>query len=632
MTTSSSLPFVFATAGHIDHGKTQLIKTLTGMDTDRLKEEKERGISIELGFAFVTFPDGTIADIIDVPGHERFIHTMVAGVTSIDAALVIIACDEGVMPQTQEHVDILSLLGIKNGIILLTKADLVREDERMEIKNKIKLFAQNTFLEKSPVIFTSSITGEGMEEAKRLMAQAAQSAAPYAMKGNFLLPVDRVFTMKGFGTIVTGTLRLGTVREGDPVEILPQGLKTLARGLQVHKGAVKEAFPGQRTAMNLSGIQKESVMRGSVIAKPDCYKPTICFDAEMKALPQLQKPLANRQRFHLHLGTMHALCRVILLEKENLLPGESSLVQIISEEPVVTYEGDRFILRTYSPMHTVAGGKVIVPHAARHKRNDAHALDTLKSLSAGDRPAVLMQKLLKTKYAVMRVAEIQRETGWTDEQWEQEKLSRPLVVLSRDAVMHKQWYDVLVASLKKTLEDFHSKYSQKIGMDFDALKNIFNFLRPDIFSLVLQSFHDAGIVRVRGAAVSLPSFKPVFSEAHLKFMEETERRLKLQRYTPSSRAEITQGEPEREKIVRFLVESRRLAKIGELLFHSDTLEEARSMLENYFQMHKEMDVQSAKNLFPVTRKYLIPLLEYFDSTGLTVRVGNKRILRKKTQS
>lgn len=621
--------FVFATAGHIDHGKTQLIKALTGMDTDRLKEEKERGISIELGFAYLTFADGRTADIIDVPGHERFIHTMVAGVTSIDAALVVIAGDEGVMPQTQEHVDILSLLGVKYGMLLLTKADLVQGAERNEVRNKIQKFTRDTFLHDCPMVFVSSITGEGIEEAKAQMAEFSKHPAKHDATGNFFLPVDRVFTMKGFGTVITGTLRLGSMKEGEHAEILPHGLKTSVRGLQVHKGSVKEALQGQRTAVNLSGIQKESVLRGNVIAKPGCYKTTQCFDAEISVLTHVQKPLANRQRFHIHLGTSHALCRIILLEKEQLFPGETSFAQIITEAPVVTYENDRFILRTYSPMHTVSGGKILDPHAARHKRKDAQLLDTLKSLSEGDKKTFITQKLLKTKWTAMTESEIQKETGWTEKQWAENKKSLPLVELHGNIILHRQRHDEFVRSIMEKLAEFHTEFPQLQGMNEEELKNAFHNVPSEVFSALMQTLKLNHLINVHGSLISLHSFKPVFSELQLKLIQEIEQTIRSQGLTPPSRAEVTQLSPEREKIAQFLVEQKKLIQAGELLFHGDVIEQARKKLLSFFQTSKEMEVQDAKNLFPVTRKFLIPLLEYFDSSGLTIRVGNKRILRIK---
>lgn len=624
-------PFVFATAGHIDHGKTQLIKILTGMDTDRLKEEKERGISIELGFAHLTFHDGMTVDIIDVPGHEKFIHTMVAGVTSIDAALVVIACDEGVKPQTQEHVDILSLLGVKKGMLLLTKADLATADRKKEVFEEIKLFTEGTFLQNCPAVFTSSMTGEGIDEAKEQMSLLAKHLSPQKPAGNFFLPVDRVFTMKGFGTVVTGTLRLGKLQEGESVEILPRGLKTSARGIQVHKGSVAEALPGQRTAVNLTGVQRESIARGDVLAKPGRYFSTLCFDAEISVLPYLQKPIENRQRFHLHLGTTHALCRLLLLDKEKLHAGEKSLVQIITEKPVVTYENDRFILRAYSPMHTVAGGRILNALAARHKRKDAHALKSLESLSLGNKDSFLVEKLLKRKYAAMNVHDILRETGWTEKEWDERKNNLPVAVLPEHGVLHRKYVDELLQAAQNVLKDFHEKYPEREGISLDDFKNALPPVTSDVFSEVMRLLLEHKVIRIRDGRAALHGFQPAFSESQSKLIDEILESVWEQKFMPPSRDELTQGAQEREKILQALLEQKKIVAAGTLIFHASSLNEARDKLLRFFETKKEMDVQDAKNLIPVTRKYLIPLLEYFDSTGLTIRVGNKRILRKKAE-
>lgn len=624
-------PFVLATAGHIDHGKTQLIKALTGLDTDRLKEEKERGISIELGFAFLTFPDGSMADIIDVPGHERFIHTMVSGVTSIDAAMLIVACDEGIMPQTREHVDILSLLGVENGLVILTKSDLSGQSRRNDVLENLRSYTDKTFFKDKPVIFTSAVTGEGMDELKSILFKLTRSCAREKQDGHFFLPVDRVFTMKGFGTVVTGTLRLGNIHEGDAVEILPQGLKTTARGVQVHKGSVKEALPGQRTAVNLSGVQKESLSRGHVIATPGAYAATQCFDAEIRALPHAQKSLVNRQIFHLHLGTTRSLCRMILLEKEQLQPGESSFAQFLTDAPVVTYQDDRFILRTYSPMLTVAGGKILNARAKKHKRKDAQTLETLQNMRAGNKQALLTAKL-KEKNECVPAAQLIKEMGLSAQEWEQIKTNLPVVCLSRELVIHESIFNELSEKILSALSDFHKKHPERQGMRSEELKIKFPSLTTETFSACLLEMQARHGVQAHQSMISLQNFKPSFSTGQSLLMQEIEIRLKNSKFTPPSKSEVVQNDPQREKIVKLLLENKNAVAVGDFLYHAEVMNEIRRCLLEFFKTHKELDVQEAKTLFNITRKHLIPLLEFLDATGFTARAGNKRVLRRKPES
>ena len=362
---------VMGTAGHIDHGKTQLIKTLTGIDTDRLKEEKERGITIDLGFAHLTYEDGTEVGVIDVPGHERFVRNMLAGVGGIDLVMLVIAADEGVMPQTREHLAICQLLRVKEGLVALTKADLVDEDWLELVSEDTREFLKGTFLEGKPIVPVSAKTGQGIDELKRVLQALVARVPPKQLEGKFRLPVDRVFTIRGFGTVVTGTLFSGTIRVEDRIEIYPKGIEAKIRGLQVHNASVPEAVAGQRTAINLQGIDKVELERGDVLGHPGEFAPTFMLDAVLQHLSDAPRPLRHRARVRLHVGTSEIMGRVILLDRDELAPGEEAYVQLRLEEPAIVLPRDRFVIRSYSPVQTIGGGMLLDAQPAKHRRGEA---------------------------------------------------------------------------------------------------------------------------------------------------------------------------------------------------------------------------------------------------------------------
>ncbi len=360
--------FVLGTAGHVDHGKTALIKALTGIDTDRLKEEKERGITIELGFASLHLPSGQTLGIVDVPGHEKFIKNMVSGAAGIDLVMMVIAADEGIMPQTKEHLHICSLLGISKGIVALTKIDLVEKDWLELVKSEISEFLQGTFLEGAPIVPVSAVKEEGLADLIEALEATVSNIPEKADSGIFRLPVDRVFTMKGFGTVVTGTLVSDRIKSGEEIQILPEEITSRIRGIQVHNQPVEEAWAGQRTAINLQGIEKSAIKRGDVLARPETVRPSQRLDVFVEFLSSNSKNLKNRTLVRLHTGTSEIIARVILLEKDEIAPGQKAFAQLVLANKDVVVAGDRFVLRSYSPITTIGGGQIIDPLPAKHKR------------------------------------------------------------------------------------------------------------------------------------------------------------------------------------------------------------------------------------------------------------------------
>ena len=374
---------VIGTAGHVDHGKTLLINALTGIDTDRLKEEKKRGITIELGFAFIDFDNGERAGIIDVPGHEKFIKNMLAGAGGIDLAMLVVAADEGFMPQTVEHLGILTLLGIQKGLVVITKCDMVEPDWIEIVREDIASHVKGTFLEDAPVMAVSAYTGQGIPELRDLLKEMVGETGTKNIRSPFRIPVDRVFSVEGFGTVITGTLIEGQMTVGDEAVLYPAELPTKVRNLQVHGRDVERAFAGQRVAVNLAGLKKSQVNRGDVVVKPDSIKNALMLDVRLMALRESERVITNGMQVHLYHGARTLLCKIVLLDREELQPGESSYAQLRLTEPLAAKQGDRFVIRFYSPLETIGGGVILDPNPQRHKRNDSAVLEALTVRESG---------------------------------------------------------------------------------------------------------------------------------------------------------------------------------------------------------------------------------------------------------
>ncbi|MCP4688561.1 MAG: selenocysteine-specific translation elongation factor, partial [Desulfobacterales bacterium] len=397
---------ILGTAGHIDHGKTSLIKALTGTDTDRLKEEKLRGITIELGFASLDLPGGRRLGVVDVPGHEKFVKNMVAGATGIDIVVMVIAADEGVMPQTREHMEICSLLGVKHGFVAMTKIDMVEEDWLELVQEDVSEFMIGTFLEDAPIIPCSSATGEGLSDITDALETLAGEIPNRPPSSLFRLPVDRVFTMKGFGTVITGTLTSGRIRVGDPIMIYPSGVTSKVRGIQVHNQAVEEAEAGTRTAINFQGLEKASVQRGEVLADPGSLVSSYMVDISLHFLKSNKKPVKNRVRVRFHGGTSEILGNLILLDREELPPGETIVAQLRLDAPTAPVKDDRFVLRSYSPVRTIGGGHVLNPMPRKHKRFKPEVIEGLKSLDGSDPEGVISYHLTESGYLGASLAQL----------------------------------------------------------------------------------------------------------------------------------------------------------------------------------------------------------------------------------
>jgi selenocysteine-specific elongation factor len=505
---------IIGTAGHVDHGKTALVNVLTGIDTDRLKEEKERGISIELGFAPLLLPSGRKAGIVDVPGHERFIKNMLAGAGGFDLVLLVIAADEGVMPQTREHLDILQLLQVTNGIVVLTKIDLVDKEWLELVEEDVHEFLKDTLLEKAPLVKVSATNGTGIQELLQKIDLMSTQLTPRSISGLPRLPVDRVFTITGFGTVVTGTLVSGVLRLGDTVEIQPQGHISRIRSLQVHGKKVEEALAGQRVAVNLPGLELEQVARGSVVAAVGTMSPTNRIDIKLLLLKNASRPLKNRTRVRFYLGTSETLGRVILLDRDELAAGTLAYAQLELEDELVAAKGDRFVIRSYSPMYTIGGGTVVDPHPRRkHKRFRADVLDALATRERGN-PAELVEQYLSYANSLNLVGDIAVATGLKED--EAERAINELVQSGRVKMLNgdgKRYYvssdayQRWCADITNLLQSYHSNYPLREGYPREDLRSrMFHFINSRVFQILLLEMEKDGLLRVTAKTVALKGF------------------------------------------------------------------------------------------------------------------------------
>ena len=633
--------FIIGTAGHVDHGKTALIKALTGIDTDRLKEEKERGISIELGFASLTLSNGRTFGIVDVPGHERFIRNMVSGASGIDMVIMAIAADEGVMPQTREHLHICSLLGIKKGLVALTKIDMVADEWIDLVKDDIHEFLKGTFLEASPVIPVSSTTGAGLEALLDALGKVASEIEGGADAGIFRLPVDRAFTMKGFGTVVTGTLISGNIRLGEEVEILPTGVTAKVRGIQIHNQTATVAEAGQRTAINLQGVEKDTVVRGDVLARPRTLKPSNRLDVHMQYLSNNTRRLKNRNLVRFHVGTNEVIGRIILLDREDMEPGATAPAQVVLESPLAAMARDRFVIRSYSPVTTIGGGIIVDPVPKKHKRNSEkviHEIDLLHNVSDTERVAIIVER---SGIEGIGISELEMRTGIHQNILKSILKSltskQQVIVLDIDEsrVLSSSIYQNLQGRILLEMQAYHKTYPLKEGISKEELRSTAGqFARPKLFNMAVRELEKGGDIVVDKENVRLSGHR-----VDLKGELEDLRSRIAQAYidaglTPPSIKELMEKYADRkglaESVINVMLKEGSLVKINEdLYFHKEVLTRLREDYKNLLVRDRKATPASLKELTGLSRKFIIPLMEYFDITKLTIRAGDHRILREK---
>jgi selenocysteine-specific elongation factor len=636
---------VMGTAGHVDHGKTALIKRLTGVDTDRLKEEKRRGITIELGFASLTLPDGRILGVVDVPGHERFVRHMVAGAAGIDLVVMVIAADEGVMPQTREHLQICTLLGIKKGFVALTKIDMVDDEWLTLVREDVREFLRGTFLAGAPVVPVSSLTGAGFPELIETIARVAEDLEAAADVDLFRLPVDRVFTMKGFGTVVTGTLTSGRVTIGEEVEVSPVALRARVRGLQVHNRPVESAEAGQRTAVNLQGVDRAVIERGYLLAAPDALVASNRLDCVYCHLAGAGRKLKNRTLVRFHTGTSEVMARIILLERNELEPGGEGYCQFVLDTPLAAVAGDRFVVRSSSPVTTIGGGVIVDPLPAKHKRSAEDIPEEFRILSGGDqaaRVAVIMARagiggITESSLVVrtgIRRADLRRllegmfsaRTAFLVDREEARALSGPV-------------YADHLAAIVGELAAYHKRFPLEEGLSREELRMTLGMgdgAGQKIFGMALRELERRGELMTEKEHIRLAGH-----QVHLEG-EMGDLRGKLAALyregglAPPTVKEALERFADRKKeiasLIRVMTQEGELVRISEdLNFHRDALAGLREEYRKLLVREGKATPASFRELTGLTRKFIIPLMEYFDMTKLTMRAGEHRILRERQE-
>ncbi len=629
---------IVGTAGHIDHGKTTLVKALTGIDTDRLKEEKERGISIELGFASLKLGEGLSLGIVDVPGHERFVKTMLAGVGGIDVVVLVIAADEGIMPQTREHLHICQLLQIKRGLVALTKADLVEPDWLEMVQGEVAGFLKGTFLEGCAIVPVSATTGRGLPELTEALRQLAAEVEPKRTEGVFRLPIDRVFTMKGFGTVVTGTVLAGTLKVGDDVVVLPEGLPSRVRRLQVHGANVEAALAGQRTAVNLPGVEVAEIQRGDLLARPGTLRPTLAMDAKLSLLPDAPRPLANRARARFHLGTSEVLGRVVLLDRDELAPGGEAYVHLRLESPAAALPRDRYVIRSYSPMITIGGGAIVDPNPPARRRPRDKILETLTVLEKGS-PAEQVERLLLNAGLVPATAAALGATGDLDRATVEAALAElraagaavPLGAKASE-FLHRDVAQRLEETVVRLLGEFHKREPLKDGLAKEEIRSkLPPQLAPAAFAWLLTWLAERQVIAVEKDKVRLFAHKPTLSAADEAIREKLEKTYREAACQPPAQAEALAALGGDRKLAqavfRRLVDDGALVRMGgDLYVHRGAYEEMKAALGEFLKAHGKIGVPGFKDLLGISRKYAIPFLEHFDEVRFTRRQGDERVL------
>jgi selenocysteine-specific elongation factor len=633
--------FVLGTAGHVDHGKTSLIKTLTGTDTDRLKEEKARGITIELGFASLSLPSGRALGIVDVPGHEKFIKHMVAGAAGIDLVMMVIAADEGVMPQTREHLHICSLLGIKTGLVALTKVDLVEPDWLELVRSEVADYLNGTFLEDAPIVPVSAIKETGLAELLTALDKAAGDLRQKSDDGIFRLPVDRIFTMKGFGTVVTGTLISDRIRVGEDIVVLPEDIPARIRGLQVHNQPVEEAFSGQRTAINLQGIEKTTLERGSVLVRPQTVWPTRRLDVIFQYLSSNTRKLKNRSLVRLHTGTIEIMTRIVLLDADELTPGETAFAQLLLADEDVVVAGDHFVLRSYSPVTTIGGGRILDPLPGKHKRKSEKVRAHLQILEGGALPDKISVILDRSGFGGIPIRSLAFRLGAHVKKIRDviEGLfsSRQAILLSSDdgTAVSAAWHKQLEELITRALTDYHRKNPLKGGISKEELKAGL----PAAVSTRLFNMALTGLAKKETIVSEKDNVRLASHEVQLAGEEDDLRRSIADIYAqaklaPPSLSDVIGGfkdqKAKAQKIVQLMLKDGDLIKINEeLVFAASALDQLREDYKARLARDGQATPATFKDLTGLSRKYIIPLMEYFDVSKLTVRVGDHRVLREK---
>lgn len=622
---------IIGTAGHIDHGKTTLIKALTGRETDTLAEEKKRGISINLGFTYFDLPSNKRAGIVDVPGHEKFIKNMLAGASGLDMVLLVVAADEGVMPQTVEHMDILTFLNIKKGMIVLTKSDTVEEDFRELVKEDIREKVKGTFLEDAEIIEVDSISKKGLDNLINKIDKMTDEIEDKNLETPARLNIDRVFSIKGFGTVVTGTLIEGKISIDDDLVIYPKELKTKIRSIQVHGEGVETAYAGQRTAINISNVKVEEINRGDVLASPHSLEEAMMLDVRLSVVKHTDAGLKHWDRLRLYHGTREILCRAVPLEVEEIMPGESGLVQLRLEESIVAKKGDKFVVRRYSPMETIGGGIVIDTNPRKHKRFDTNVIEALKIKEKGELSDILEAYLKNNSRNYPNIKEIMSYSGESEDNIKkslENLIGQNKVICINNMYMHINQYNELKEKAESELQTYHKKFRLRDGMLKEEVRSkVESKFKTRDFDVLLDLFINDELIKVNGNFVSLKKFNVIFNEKQTKIKNEIEKILNNAGLNNIYAIEdITNNKKEYEEVLESLIGNTVVRIEDSYLMSSKVYNDAKEKLITYLEENKEITLGDYRDLVNSSRKNCMIILEDFDRNKITKRVENKRVL------
>ena len=627
---------IVGTAGHIDHGKTTLIKALTGRNTDRWEEEQRRGITIDLGFTYFDLKNGDRVGIIDVPGHEKFINNMVAGVVGMDLVLLVVAADEGIMPQTREHMDILGLLGIKKSILVINKCDLVDEEWLELVEEEIQEELEGTFLEGAPVVKVSAATGQGLDELtdtiQQLMSDEVVAKDTQTIPR---LPIDRAFTLSGFGTIITGTLISGTITREDVLEMYPIGKECKIRNIQVHGQNQDKCYAGQRVAINLSNVKKKEIRRGCVLAPKNSMKNTDLLDVKLKVLEDSMRILTNHERLHLYTGTSEILCRAVLLDKEQIGPGEEGLVQLRLEEEIAVKRGDRFVVRFYSPMETIGGGIVLEPNPVRKKRFDAQAIEELKKKESGSLGDVMELQIKEHGDTMITLAELAKVMAHSVDELKEylEELEESGTIfvfpMKKDTYLwHRDSEFAVRQKIEETLQKYHSEHPYRYGLKKAEIHNTFlKKIKPNIFDAYIERMTGENVYGRREEYLSLPGYEVPKDAMYLQTEKLIEDTFEKAGYDFVRFSEIDFGKIPRqtaEDVVLMMIDEGKVLRINEEMFTMKHLmDEAKEKIQNHLKEENLITIAQVRDMFSTSRKSAKPILEYMDSIKVTKKTGGE---------
>jgi len=630
---------VIGTAGHVDHGKTALVKALTGIDTDRLKEEKERGMTIEPGFAHLKLRSGKIVSIVDVPGHERFIRNTLRGISEVDAVLLVVAADDGVMPQTREHLDILRLLGIEHGLIILSKVDLVdKEIVDMAIEDIIGL-VRGTFLEDAPLIACSSKTGEGIEDIKRSIENLLHEIQGKNKEGMFRLPIDRVFTLTGYGTVVTGTIVSGKISQGQEIEISPVGIRATSRYIQAHNQFVNEAYAGQRVGINLSNVKIDTVGRGMVLSEPHSLIPTYLINGKFHYLKSNSKPFPNGTKVKFYSGTSEVIAKIILVDRIKLLPGENSFVQLRVANKLSLCPYDRFVIRSLSPMATIGGGMILEVNSPKYKPHLNDMIHKLALLEQGKNHEAIEMFIRKERYRPVSLLELSKRLGLPES--EIDSVCRCLMQENRifiweeKAVFHKDSFENLKEETLKQLRIFHEKNPLRDGASFDELRSkISPLIALQLFENVLEKLQKDGLILIHKGKIQLTGFKKILSPEQQRIYERLDGLCKWYGFRPMpmnvfNGIKDQYGEKKVETVVKLMIGEGRLVQLNNGRFiHSEVIEEIKNVLKTHIEKKGRITLGESTDILGIGRTQAQPIFEHLDSIRFTMRIGDCRVLYK----